>query len=445
MNRTSFRILVLLIAVSVLLRVGAALYMGDSTPPSQDDTSYSLLAASLLSGHGYSFDRPWYPFGKPVGYPTAFWSFLYPAFVAGVYAVFGVHPLAARLVGAVLGGILMPWLVYRLSRRLFPGRERVALLAAGCAACYAYFILYAARPLTETFYIVALLWSLERALALTERPAWGGAVLLGLALGLAALLRQSILPWVPVLFAWLLWAGWRGVRNTPARLALLPASCLLLLATCILALCILPFTIRNYIVYGDFLLLNSNTGYAMYSAQHPFHGTRFEEHEAAPFPEDLRALDEPAADRALMRRAMGFVLEEPGRYLLLSLSRVEDYFRFWPTADSSLLYNVGRVVSFGLFLPFMLAGIVLALRRAGPLRTGADWARFSTTPLALILLFATFYSLLHILTWAMIRYRLPVDAVLMPFAALALYELIGAVWRRLFSRRLKGERVSVGG
>jgi hypothetical protein len=34
-----------------------------------------------------------------------------------------------------------------------------------------------------------------------------------------------------------------------------------------------------------------------------------------------------------------------------------------------------------------------------------------------------FYTLLHILTWAMIRYRLPVDAVLVIFAALALVNL----------------------
>jgi hypothetical protein len=42
----------------------------------------------------------------------------------------------------------------------------------------------------------------------------------------------------------------------------------------------------------------------------------------------------------------------------------------------------------------------------------------------LLLLFALFYSVLHVLTWAFPRYRLPVDAVLMPFAALAIVALI---------------------
>jgi hypothetical protein len=199
---------------------------------------------------------------------------------------------------------------------------------------------------------------------------------------------------------------------------------LLVVAGLLLILAILPFTIRNYHIYGDFLLLNSNAGYAMYSAQHPMHGTSFQEHAAAPVPEELYGLNEPQLDRELMRRGVGFVRADLGRYLLLSLSRVGDYFKFWPTSDSTMLYNVGRVVSFGLFLPLMLYGFWRAARRFGSLRTPEDWGRFSVRPLALILLFIVSYSLLHILTWAMPRYRLPVDAVVLPFAALALEERI---------------------
>jgi hypothetical protein len=430
----------LILILSVLLRVGVAVYYGDQVPRMQDDCSYSRLAARLVGGHGYSFGQPWYPFSKPAGYPTAQWSFLYTAFVAAIYALFGVHPLAVRLVQAVLGGLLLPWMVYRLTRTLDRAPSATPLLAAALTALYAYFILYAARPMTETFYIVALLWSLEVSLRLErhvregKRPPWPLAVQLGVSLGLAALLRQSILPWVPVLFAWLLWQAWRGLPDNVKRFnvqtfqpyATLRAGCLnptlrsgqavptLFVAGVILLAFILPFTLRNYRVYGDFLLLNSNTGYAMYSAQHPMHGTRFQEHSAAPLPEDLRSanLDEPALDRELMRRGIQFILDEPGRYLLLSLSRVEDYFRFWPTSDSSLLYNVGRVLSFGLYLPFMLYGLYRAVRTPGFVAHNA-----------LILIFIPFYTALHIFTWAMIRYRLPVDAVLMPFAALALVEI----------------------
>ena len=47
----------------------------------------------------------------------------------------------------------------------------------------------------------------------------------------------------------------------------------------------------------------------------------------------------------------------------------------------------------------------------------------------LLLLFAGFYTLLHLLTWAMARYRLPVDAVMLPWAGWAIADLGQRVWR----------------
>jgi len=94
---------------------------------------------------------------------------------------------------------------------------------------------------------------------------------------------------------------------------------------------------------------------------------------------------------------------------MLSLSRIVDYFMFWPARETSLVNNIGRILSFAIFLPFMLYGLWLSL---------PNWRRCW-----LLYTFITFYSLLHILTWAMIRYRLPVDAVLLLFAALAIADL----------------------
>ena len=446
-------ILLAIILLSVLLRVAVALYLGNSTPPAKDETSYSQLAMRLASGHGYSFAQPWYPFA-PADAPTAHWSFLYTAFVAAVYSVAGPHPLAARLAGAVLAGILFPLLLYRLSKRVFPSSPPLTIgnspltidhLSALLAALYAYFILYSAMVQTEALFICALLWSLERALAVEqalrrgEAPRWPEWLGLGISLGIAALLRQSILPWVAVLFLWLLaralLAARAAGRSSPfpafLRFPPFPSALLrLILAGLVIIAFILPFTLRNYAAYGDFLLLNSNAGFAMYSAQHPLHGTSFQEYAAAPLPEDLvpLGLNEAQWDKALMSRGIGFVLAEPGRYLLLSLSRVRDYIEFWPTADSSLLFNLGRVLSIGLFLPFMLYGLYLSLR---PSQLTVTRYPFTINHFLLLYLFIAIYSLLHILTWAMSRYRLPVDAVLLLFAALAIVDLAN----RLAARR----------
>jgi hypothetical protein len=167
--------------------------------------------------------------------------------------------------------------------------------------------------------------------------------------------------------------------------------------------------VYNYEVFGDFLLLNSNGGYFFYAANHPDQGTDFDPDMAPPPPESLRGLREPALDRALFRTALGFIAADPGRFLRLSWSRVGVYFWLWPSAASSSLANLTRLCSFTLYLPFMLYGLVLSRRR---------WRR--CLPLYLYLLFDT---ALHLASWSAPRYRLPSDALLMVFAALAVVDL----------------------
>ncbi len=412
--------------LSIVLRVALAIYYGDDVEaplPRSDQVSYSTLAERLAGGYGYSFDSPWYPF-TAAGTPTSHWSFLYTAFVAAVYTAVGMHPLAARLIQAVLGGFALPWMVFRLTRRLLPQSEALAALSAVAAAFYAYFVLYAALLMTETFFIVFVIWSLEssirllRAVRKDEAFPWRASIELGFSLGLAALTRQSILPWAVVLFA-ALFLGSGAWRRRQGFSRLSRSLGPLLLAGVLILACIAPFTIRNYRVYNRFLLLNSNSGYAMYSAQHPMHGTSFREFDAAPLPDDLHDLNEAEWDRELMRRGIQFVLDQPGRYALLSLSRLRAFFEFWPTPDTSLLHNIGRVASFGLYFPFMIYGAILATRRR--LFIAGNW---------IVALFMVFYTTMHLLTWAMVRYRLPVDAAAMPLVSLGVTDLFQRLQHR---------------
>jgi len=417
-------ILLTIIVVAVVARLLAAVYMGDSTPPYKDESSYSILAQRLVDGHGLSFAEYWYPVAQP-DEPTSQWSFLYTGFIAVVYSILGFHPLAVRIISAVIGGILLPWMIFRLSKRVRPDDERLALLAAALTAIYAYFILFSAQLMTETFFIIAVVWSLERAISLEQQLGKGEKSLrnlgitalgMGISLALATLLRQSILPWLVPLFLYLLWTGY---RNQLLRRTILVLG----LATFLVTISILPFTIRNYRVYDEFLLLNSNAGYAMYAAQHPHHGTSFQAFQGAPLPTDIRPVPQNEAewDRVLLRAGIDFIIEDPGRYALLSLSRVADLFMFWPSPDTSLFNNIGRVVSFGLFLPIMLLGLWVSRH---------DWRRYT-----LLYLFMAFYAVMHLLTWSMIRYRLPIDAVLMLFAAMGLMAIIQRLQNYFIQRK----------
>jgi 4-amino-4-deoxy-L-arabinose transferase-like glycosyltransferase len=429
--------------VAVLLRLISAVLQGDqieALPGIQDQFSYDALAQRVLAGHGFTFGVDWWPATR-ADEPTAHWSFLYTAYLTAVYAVFGVHPLAARLIQACAAGIVYPWLTWRLGRRLLG--SQIGLIGAALTAVYGYFVYYAGALMTETFYIAAVLWALDLATVLTTprnlrsaKMQAGLWLLLGLALSLAVLLRQLVLIFVPVLFAWLIWVFARQRRDGPGdggsfwrpdRRLVAGA----LLSGFVLVASIAPWTIRNYEAFGRFVLLNTNSGYAFFWANHPIHGTDFVPifpsqvyHDL--IPQELRPLDEAALDSALMSRGVQFVLDDPVRYALLSLSRIKTYFEFWPSAESSEPSNVARVLSFGLYGPLMLAGTMVWFVQTRK-RKVSSWRWRHVT---LLYLFGAVYTLIHLLSWALVRYRLPLDAVMMPIAALAVLQLAVAVRAR---------------
>ena len=275
------RPLTIILAVSTLLRVASAMYQGNivtEMPGIYDQISYHGLAVRVLDGHGFTFAEGHWPATR-AGEPTAHWSYLYTLYLTGVYALAGVEPILARLLQAVATGLLHPWLAWRVGRRVFGAR--VGLIAAGLTALYAYFFYYAGGLLTEAFYIVALLWTLDAALRIADagRSASAGHARpvsrrlwfeLGLAVGVTGLLRQVFLVWTPVLYLWLLWSL-RRRNGLPSRHALAGLAG----ATLVVALMIAPWTARNYRAFGTFTPLNTNAGFALYWGNHPIHGTSF--------------------------------------------------------------------------------------------------------------------------------------------------------------------------
>ena len=440
--------LLLIIVVSVGLRLFSAFFQGnhgETLPGVFDQISYDALARRVAAGYGFSFAEGHWPATQP-GTPTAHWSYLYTLYLAGLYAVGEGQPVVARILQAVLVGILHPWLTWRIGSRVFDPRS--GLLAAAFVAIYVYFFYYAGALMTESFYIVSVLWVLDVALRLGTRPVswlpdadrpstsgWQPWIELGLAIGIAALLRQLILLFVPVLFLWLWWQISRSAADSDPASSL-PASHVprwrhwrtlggFVVATSVAILLILPWTARNYRAFHRFVPLNTNAGFAFYWGNHPIYGSQFVGilPEDGPsygdlLPPELLHLDEAALDQALLRRGFGFVIEDPVRYVLLSVSRIPEYFMFWPSSKSSLMSNISRVASFGLFLPSMLYGLILALRRAR-----VEQGRFRADVLLLVLFMFT-YTVVHLLTWTLIRYRLPVDAALLLFAAYGTAELL---------------------
>ena len=428
--------LLAIMTLAVILRLGSALYQGNTVtdlPGIYDQISYDGLARRVVAGYGFSFAEGHWPATR-AGEPTAHWSYLYTLYLAAIYKLFGASPLIARLIQALVTGVFQTLFVWRIGTRLF--NRTVGLVAAALSSIYIYFFYYTGGLLTESFYIVGILWVFDASFRLVatsdgnpeSEPAHRSRLWLelGLAIGVTVLLRQVFLLFLPFLYLWLWWnlreaeAGewnrrlhWSAVKGL-SRL------------TVVLALMILPFTIRNYRAFGTFVLLNTNAGFAFFWGNHPIHGTQFMPllPVTGPsyqdlIPSELLALNEGMLDKALLKEGIGFVLENPGRYFVLSTSRIEEYIKFWPSQDSGLMSNISRVGSFGIMLPFMLYGIWKSFSK---LRNPAYPVQAAS--LSVVYLFIFVYTSIHLLTWTLIRYRLPLDALLIIFSALGIENLL---------------------
>jgi hypothetical protein len=280
--------------------------------------------------------------------------------------------------------------------------------------------------MTEPFYITAILACIYFAIVLRENiqgevnlgivrnKIWFYTLALGFCLSAAILLRQLFM--IPAFFL-IVWLFWTLRRKALVRVILIGG---------ILALCILPFTIFNYARFNRLVLLNTNAGFAFFWGNHPIYGTHFVPiltEEMGTYldliPPDLLGLDEAALDQALLMQGIQFITDDPVRYIYLTISRIPVYFKFWSSPDSSGISNASRMLSFGIFWPFMLIGILMVIfgwKRYGVLDRQKD--------LIMIIGFMVIYAGIHILSWTLIRYRLPVDAVAVLFAGLTLDKIL---------------------
>lgn len=401
------RLLLGILAIALILRVATAVYLGDTVSGlsgAHDEISYSMLGQRFAEGHGMTFPEAWYPWIKADA-PQSYYSYTISLFLAGIYTVFGYHPLAARLIMAIMSTLIV-WLVYLLGRRLF--NEKVALIAAATAALYAYLIFYGVTLVTETPFTLTLLTALYVAVRMRtgEMTGLGSWVLLGIVLAVAVLLRMAVIFFIPILLLWLFFAV---RRHTSVVMLGVPLA--------IIALAILPLAWRNWQLWHQFLLLEAQFGHVLWNGNHPGHMGNFHPYKVFPIPEEVLALNNDVLiTNALLHMGIANILADPWNFVLLTVTRLREFFIFWPSSDSTLEANLLRVFSFGLVVPFAIYGLLANLRRF--------------QELAPIYLFFVVHVGIYAVTWTMVRYRVPLDPFFILFAAYTIQQAYAAISNR---------------
>ena len=333
------------------------------------DQALAIAAGDLRGGAEPYWQAPLYI------YLLAFVCWLMP----------GAYFVGIRLVHVLLGA-LSCLLVYGLARRAF---GEPAARIAGCAAALCGTFLYfegelLAVPL-EVFLDLLLLQLLVAAQDRGRNRDWG---LAGVTAGLAALARPNILLFVALFCAWHLWRG-RGA--------------------------------------GALAPIGNNADYERTVALRP--GVEWEEMVSEP----ARAGHVTAAAKSsyFLRKGLVWIATHPLDYLGLLARKTRD---FWSGPEVKrnqdiyharqhswilglLLWDRHLSMPFGLVAPLGLLGLGLSLRIRGD-------------PTALLRLYVLGYTASVVLFFPAARYRMPVVPVLIAFAALAAWRLLGSLRRR---------------
>lgn len=287
--------------------------------PSSDGAAYLSLANSLINGSGYQISDT-----------RAYWPPGYPAFLAvWIYALPpSIAVPASQIALFVIGGLG----VFRLTRKI--AGNHAAASATFLFAVWPNLIALVATPEKEAVLLALLPWIIHWSLSTSA----GKIVLAGIGLGAAVLVQPSLQLLIPAIVVLLL------VRN---GIGSLPKAMLLLIGAIVV---ISPWTIRNFVVFGEFKLVSTNGGDNLYRANNKLATGGYTERGEI----DLSSLGELEKDRKGKELATQWITQNPGDFALLA---IEKQIRFMGD-DAASVYSTfrsdGRERNNKLYIPLKL-------------------------------------------------------------------------------------------
>jgi hypothetical protein len=362
------------------------------------------IAYSLASGHGFGS-----PLRIPSG-PTAWMTPLYPLLLSGIMRIFGIYTFPSW-VAAVSMNICFSTLtcipLYYAGKRI--GGPGLAVGAAWLWAVFPNAILLSFQSLWDTSLSALLgataLWATVRLADTSRTRDWCAY---GLLWGVILMTNAAVLSLLPLLLGWAAYRNWKAGLPFPRNTAV---------ACAVAFLCCIPWTIRNYVVFGGIVPLRSTLGLQLWAGNNPdarviWLGGQHPINDAS---ERKQYLDsgEIAYMAAKRKDAVDYIFTHPRREAELILGRfvmvwtggtphpIDDFIR---TRSAWFRY----VLIFNLCAAFgAVAGIALLFRNhsiyAFPLAAGPVVFPFA-----------------YYLTLALPRYRHPIDPTLMLLTAVAI-------------------------
>ncbi len=404
------------VALIFLLALAARLAQIAASPENalytSDAESYHRIAINLSTGNGFSdpfiFRDPPLEDGR-----TAWRAPLFPAIVAVVYRMFGPHPLLAvylQSLASAATAVMVYWLALEVWRW-----RRVAVIAGVLTAVFGPLILMNTILMPATLFIFLVTLAVLLVLRASDRGRTRHLLGAGAVLGLAALTKPEGAGLALLLVIWLMGTGLgAAVRRSGWSRAMLrqaiwwaPGSGLVV--GLVFAAVLAPWTVRNFLVFGEFIPLTTTSGWNLWAGNNPYTQQEINQRIS-----ELRGhlvrdgrVDEPEQDRAFRRDAISYIRAEPGAFLRRVKDRYQELWRRGDIEERLKLLGYGMLFKPVYYLGFL--GMALALTR--PWRPSILWLP--------ILFFPLLYSIVGQSLYFQ-RWRLVVEPFWILFAAYAI-------------------------
>lgn len=407
------RILIAILLTSFFLRTAWVLSV--PTHPISDFKEFNRLAVSLVNRQGYS---------KPDGTPTAYRPPGYVYFLTGIYELFGPNDLIARLSNILLG-VLTCWLTFILTQQVFD--QRTALIAAMLMAAFPSFIVWTNILATENLFIPTVLGVFITFLkAVKEQPIrWRWLVLSGILTGICVLIRSAalLLPGILVL-ALILRTRFR-IFSTQALGVLGRNAVIGLVISLLMLVTILPWSIRNAIVFGRFILVSTEGGITFLAGQNE-RALTDEYALEGPIFDQLAAenLDESEYDQRAYQLAYQFIRQNP---LFEARLIIHKFINLFKDDVSGVTYNaLSALTPIPDRFVFIYKGLaqIYYMLVMGLAFASIFFKRYPKDRWYFIeLLFIVEWVVLHLAFYGKDRFRLPLMPIFVQFAAITLLSL----------------------
>ncbi|PTS89968.1 glycosyltransferase [Sphingomonas sp. HMWF008] len=354
-DRPRRRSFALLASVLIGVRIAFALLAVWRTSTG-DPNAYLNLAKGLLAGQGLVVYDPFFGSAWRALFPP-----LYPLLLAGWGALFGFSTPSVLAFGTLTDAAAAGAIVLL--------GTQLGSAVAGRRAAWLYLlwpsVLFSA-PLAQKESLCALL-ALALALVWVRRPTgWRGAFALGVPAGLLALTQPGEAP-LAALFGLVL------VR----QIGLWPVLATGLRGAIIAVVVMLPWWIRNWLLFHAFVPLTTASGASLWIGNNPEATGNWE-----PPPPELKGLPELAYGRRIQAIALDWMRTHPEDFVRLSVTK---FLRACGISE----FGVNRLVAMGPPFPRMLAAALWPLAHGSHLLLlGGAALRLGRVPATLLLLIA---------------------------------------------------------